>query len=103
MPSFRVALQVSEVRAGHRPAEVVDVAAAAVRRHAHLDKPDLAVEDGLAWVTVRFSIDPTGRAEEDDRAWTVADRTAAEVDRVGVVQRVRVSRRAGRDWLIVPR
>ena len=102
MPSFRVALQVSDVRPGHRPAEVVDVAAGAVRRHAHLDKPDLVVEDGLAWVTVRFSIDPTGRAEEDSRARGVATRVEAEVDRVAVVQRVRISRRAGRDWLIVP-
>ena len=103
MPSYRVALQVSDVRPGHRPAEVIDVAADAVRRRAHLDKPDLVMEDGLAWVVVRFSIEPTGRAEEDRRARTLADGVTADVGRVAVVERVRISRRAGRDWLIVPR
>lgn len=103
MPSYRVALQVTEVRAGHRPGEVLTTAAAATGRLAHLDKPDLVMEDGLPWVVVRFSIDPTGRAEEDDRAGSIADEVARAVGAVAEVQRTRVSRRVRGEWLIVAR
>ncbi|WOP19178.1 hypothetical protein [Raineyella sp. LH-20] len=103
MPSYHVALQVTEVRVGHRPAEVLATAAAATRRAAHLDTPDLVMEDGLPWVTVRFSIDPTGRAEEDRRAAAIADEVERAVGVVAEIQRTRISRRVKGEWLIVPR
>ena len=103
MPSYRVAIQVIDVRPGHRPSAVIEAAAEAVRRVAHLDKPDLVMEDRQPWVVVRFSIDPTGRAEEDVRAWRVAGHVEQAVDRVAIFDRVRVSRRVRGEWLIVPR
>ena len=103
MPSYRVALQVIDVRPGHRPSAVIEAAAGAVRQVAHLDKPDLVMEARQPWVVVRFSIDPTGRSEEDVRAWRVAARVEQEVDRVATFDRVRLSRRVRGEWLIVPR
>ncbi|MEA5154327.1 hypothetical protein [Raineyella sp.] len=101
MPSYRAELQISDVRPGHRPGEVLPVAAAATRALAHLDKPDLVMEDRLPWVVVRFSIDPTGRAEEDRRAATIADAVERAVGEVAEVARTRVSRRVKGEWLIV--
>lgn len=103
MPSYRVALQVTDVRPGHHPAAVVEAAAAAAREVAHLDKPDLVMEDRLPWVVIRFSIEPTGRTEEDVRARRVAVHVERAVGRVAGIDRVRVSRRVRGEWLIVPR
>ncbi|QGF22937.1 hypothetical protein [Raineyella fluvialis] len=102
MPSYRAELQISDVRPGHRPGEVLPLAAAATRRLAHLDKPDLVMVDRLPWVVVRFSIDPTGRSEEDDRARAIAGQVEREVAAVAEIQRTRVSRRVKGEWLIVP-
>ncbi len=103
MPSYRVALQIGDVRPGHRPGEVLPLAAAATRRLAHLDKPDLVMEDRLPWVVVRFSLEPTGRAEEDVRAGTVAAAVERAVGEAAEVTRTRVSRRVKGEWLIVVR
>lgn len=103
MPSYRVAVQVSDVRPGHRPSEVIRVAAETTRTLAHLDKPDLVLEDRLPWVVVRFSIDPSGRLEEDTRARVVAAEVERAVGAVATFDRVRVSRRVKGEWLIVPR
>ncbi|SDB80951.1 hypothetical protein GA0111570_103178 [Raineyella antarctica] len=103
MPSYRVALQVTDVRPGHRPSAVIDVAARAVREVAHLDKPDLVMEDRQPWVVVRFSIDPTGRAEEDVRARAVLAHVERAVGTVATFDRIRLSRRVRGEWLIVPR
>ncbi len=102
MPSYRVELQIADVRPGHHPASVVPIAAGAAGEEAHVDKPQLIVQDGLPWAVIRFSIDRTGRPDEDRRACDIAAHVERTVTKVADVSRTRLTRRVHGEWVIVP-
>lgn len=98
MPSFRVQLSVHGVRSGHRPSDVLDAAGRAVPEAAHCDDVRLDVPRGVPVVTVRFSIAPGNRDDEDARAWACAEAVRNVLDEVAVVSPPRVFRRRGGEW-----
>ncbi|SPF67582.1 hypothetical protein PROPJV5_0537 [Propionibacterium ruminifibrarum] len=103
MPSFRVQVSVQGMRPGHRPPEVPDTARQAVPEAAHCDDVRVDVPRGAPVVTVRFSIPPANRDDEDARAWACAETIRSALDEVAVVSAPRVLRRRGGEWLALLR
>ena len=102
MPSFRVQFQVSGLRPGHRPDEVLEVARAAVVAPLHCDDVRLDMPAGVPTVTVRFTIAGSHDAAEDARARRHGAQITQQVSQVAVVSPPRVLRRRGGSWLPIP-
>lgn len=101
MPSFRVQFQVSAVRAGHRPEEVLDAARAAVTPPMHCDDVRLDVPRGVPTVSVRFTIAHSNTADEDARARGHGADIVERMSQIAVVSPPRVLRRRGGEWIPV--
>ncbi|RLP11017.1 hypothetical protein [Propionibacterium australiense] len=101
MPSFRVELPVHGTRPGHHPSEVLDLARRALPGQAHCDDVHLAMPRGTPVVTVRFSIAPGGRDDEDARARACAEAIRELLGTVAEVSAPRMCRRRGGNWLVL--
>lgn len=101
MPSYRVQIEVLDVRAGHRPPEVMDQAVAAVGENFHVDDRQIDVIAGTARVTVRFTVPDSSDEEEAGLALMATTAALEAVDRVALVGRHWTLRRQGGRWLPV--
>lgn len=80
---------------GVSPADIVPIAASAVRELATVEASDVAVVSGAARVTVRYS------GEDDDQARGVASHTVTALQQSATVLTWLVTRRAGGRWMPV--
>lgn len=98
MPSYRLELQIGDLRSGKAPKEVMDAALASLGTH-HVDAADIKVSDGTPLILVRFTVRASSEAEEDTAAQVAARRTCEAVERVASTGRHRLLRRRYGSWL----
>lgn len=104
MPSFRAVQEISDVRPGYRPEEVLDAAAAACERSGHVvEARDIEVIAGRARIWVRYTIADAALDEEDLEAWEVADEICTSVRRIAFAGVAQPFRRVGGRWTRVGR
>jgi len=104
MPSFRAVQEISDVRPGHAPDEVLDVAVAACQASGHkVEAFDVDVIAGRARIWVRYSVADSSLDEEDTEAWEVAEAIHRAVHEVAVSGLAEPFRRIGGRWSRVRR
>jgi predicted outer membrane protein len=96
MPSYRVTLDIAELRPGASPAAVLPTARDACRAVAQVEAADVAVTGGRARIVVRFAV------TDDSDAQRVGAKASAAADRVARVTRWAVTRRASSHWIPLP-
>jgi hypothetical protein len=100
MPSYRVEVEIGDLRSGAAPQQVMDAAVASLGIH-HVDATDLTVSNGTPRILVRFTVPASSEVEEDRAAHVAARRVLEAVARVaGTGHHWLLRRRAGR-WLTV--
>lgn len=92
MPSYRVRMVVSDLRAGVDPADVLPAAADAAREHVTVEASTLEVVRNEPRLTVRFE------APDDLTAAQVGQVVVRRTDALVVVEVSRVTRRWGSRW-----
>lgn len=92
MPSYRVRMVVSDLRAGVDPAHVLPAAADAAREHVVVEATSLEVVRGEPRLTVRYE------AADDLTAAQVGQAVVRRTDELVVVEVSRVTRRWGARW-----
>ena len=101
MPSYRTRLQIGDLRPGHRPEEVMELAEAAVQATHVLAAKDVEVVSRVPRIVLRFTVPASHRAGEDAEAVGVGARMAEAVSGVAVTGRLDVLRRDGGRWVPV--
>jgi len=104
MPSFRAVQEISDVRPGHAPTEVLEAAVAACEASGHnVESRDIEVIAGRARIWVRYTIADSSTDEEDREAWEVAQAVRTGVRAVAHGGLAQPYRRIGGRWARVPR
>ncbi len=97
MPSFRLELEIGQLRPGRDPNEVMDTARAGLGDF-HVDATDIAVAAGTPRILLRFSVPDSSEAEENQLARLAAVHTRDAVDVVASTGQLWVLRRRGGRW-----
>jgi hypothetical protein len=92
MPSFRVTLEIGELRAGVAPESVLPAAAAAAAGLTIVEASSLDVVRGSARITVRFT------ADDDASAFGMGTQVARKTRSLAEVPSWLVTRRVGAEW-----
>lgn len=104
MPSFRAVQEISDVRPGHAPDEVLDAAVAACAAAGiTVEARDVEVIAGRARIWVRYTVADGALEEEDREAWAIADEICTAVRRVAFAGVAQPFRRVGGRWARVAR
>ena len=98
MPSFRLELEIGELRPGRAPDDVMDAARASLGDH-HVDATDIAVTAGTPRILLRFTVPDSSETEENQCARLAAVRTRDVVSEVAGTGQLWVLRRRGGRWL----
>ncbi|MHA7174617.1 hypothetical protein [Arthrobacter monumenti] len=98
MPSFRALLSILELRPGHRPEDVMESATAAVGSAHLIEAHHLDVVAGIPRITVRFMVETSTDADENDAACQAATNMRHAVQQVADVGRLGVLRRNRGRW-----
>ena len=98
MPSFRLELEIGELRPGRAPNEVMDAARSALSAH-HVDATDIAVSHGTPRILVRFTVPDSSEADENQAARLAAVQARDSVLGVAGTGQLWVMRRRGGRWL----
>lgn len=85
MPSYRLELEIGDLRHGKAPHEVMDAALLSLAAH-HVDASDIRLIDGVPCINVRFTVPASSNAEEDAAAQVAASRAREEVQRVATTR-----------------
>ncbi len=99
MPSYRVSVAVHDLHPGVAPEEVLPAAVEAVAARHHVDADRLDVVRGVARIGVRFTVPPTGEAEEEARARATVEAAVDAVERLATWSDARLERRDGGRWV----
>lgn len=97
MPSFRLELEIGQLRPGHEPNEVMDTAIGSLGGF-HVDATDIAVTAGTPRILLRFTVPDSGEADENQSARVAAVGTRDAVDHVAATGQLWVLRRRGGRW-----
>ncbi len=100
VPSYRVELEIGDLRPGRTPKEVMNVALDACGEH-HVDASDVAVFNGIPRIVIRFSVPASSDDAENAAARATADRIREAVEAVARSGRRRILRRRRGAWLPV--
>lgn len=98
MPSFRLELEIGQLRPGHNPGEVMDTAKASLVDY-HVDATDIAVTAGTPRILLRFSVPESSEAEENQAARLAAVHARDAVGEVAGTGQLWVLRRRDGRWL----
>lgn len=98
MPSFRLELEIGNLRPGRRPGDVMDTARAALDGH-HIDATDIEIRGGTPRILLRFSVPDSGEPAENHAARLAAVRARDEVEAVAETGQLWVLRRRGGRWV----
>lgn len=101
MPSFRVSVEIEDVRPGHPPDTVLEVARAAVSTVAHVDDSFIGMSGHVPYVAVRFAVEPSSDNEEQANAESVSRHLLTALTPVARLGEWRLHRRRKGDWLPV--
>ncbi|WP_420174941.1 hypothetical protein [Luteococcus sp. OSA5] len=101
MPSYRVQMEILGLRPGNRPEAVLDDAVTAIAENFHVDDRQVDVVAGTARITVRFTVPDSSDKEEQELAQMATAAAHEAVDRIAVIGRYWILRRAGGRWLPV--
>ncbi len=99
MPSFRATIQITGLRPGHDPKEVLDVAVAAVGSAHVVEANQLDIVAGVPRITVRFMVEASEYDAENQFARNAAVSMAHGVNTVATTGVLRTFRRSTGKWL----
>ncbi|WP_125610179.1 hypothetical protein [Specibacter cremeus] len=99
MPSFRASLQITGLRPGHAPEEVMDTAVAVVGSAHVVEANQLDIVAGVPRITVRFMVEASEYDGENAAARDAAANMRHGVDRIATTGALRVFRRSAGKWL----
>ncbi len=101
MPSYRLELEIGDLRPGRTPDEVMEFARSSLGHH--VDATDITVVDGSPRILLRFTVPASNAAGEDMAAHAASLRTREGVELVAGTGRDRLLRRHRGSWLAVRR
>ncbi|GAA4660931.1 hypothetical protein [Arthrobacter cryoconiti] len=99
MPSFRATLQITGLRPGHAPGEVMDMAIAVVGSSHVVEANQLDVVAGVPRITIRFMVEASEYDSENRSARDTAASLAHGVNSVATTGVLRTYRRSAGKWL----
>ena len=99
MPSFRAQLNITGLRPGHLPEQVMEAAVDGVGSAHVVEANQLDVVAGVPRITVRFTVDPNSYDAEDRQALQTAANMRHAVEQVATTERLAVLRRSRGKWL----
>jgi hypothetical protein len=98
MPSFRAQLNITGLRPGHVPEQVMEAAVDAVGSAHVVEANQLDVVAGVPRITVRFTVDPNAYDAENRQALQAAANMRHAVEQVATTDRLAVLRRSRGKW-----
>lgn len=98
MPSYRLELEIGDLRPGTAPQQVMEAALASLLVE-HVDATDIQVVDGTARILVRFTVPASSDAEEGEAAQAAARHAREAVEHIASTGRSRLLRRHRGSWL----
>lgn len=98
MPSYRLELEIGDLRHGKAPHEVMDAALLSLAAHP-VDASDIRLIDGVPCIIVRFTVPASSDAQEDAAAQVAASRACEGVRRVATTRGHRLLRGRHGRWL----
>ncbi|MEO6531020.1 MAG: hypothetical protein ABI563_00680 [Specibacter sp.] len=101
MPSFRATIQITGLRPGHAPEEVMDVAVAAVGAAHVVEANQLDIVAGIPRITVRFMVEASEHDAENQFARNAAVSMAHGINTVATTGALRTARRSAGKWLLI--
>ncbi|WP_207345554.1 hypothetical protein [Arthrobacter sp. E3] len=101
MPSFRATIQITGLRPGHAPEEVMDMAVFTVGAAHVVEANQLDVVAGVPRITVRFMVEASEYDAENQQARNAAASMAHGVNTVAVSGMLRLFRRSAGKWLVL--
>ncbi|MCH8614302.1 hypothetical protein [Arsenicicoccus dermatophilus] len=99
MPSYRITLDILDVLPGHAPPEVLETAVRTVRATHVVEADGLDVVGGMPRIWVRFTVDASGRDDEEHDARMVRARVVHAVAQVARCRNGRAARRVRDRWV----
>lgn len=97
MPSYRLELEIGDLRPGMTPDQVMEAARSSLGHH--VDATDIAVVGGTPRILLRFTVPASSSSEEDAAARQAVRDTRKGVDLVASTGRDRLLRRRRGSWL----
>jgi len=97
VPSYRLELEIGDLRPGKTPNQVMEAALSSLGHH--VDATDITVIDGTARILVRFTVPASSAAGEDTTAQVAARHTCEAVEPIASTGRHRLLRRRRGSWL----
>ncbi len=97
VPSYRLELEIGDLRPGKTPNQVMEAALSSLGRH--VDATDIAVIDGTARILVRFTVPASSAVGEDTAAHVAADHAREAVEHIASTGGHRLLRRSRGSWL----
>ena len=97
VPSYRLELEIGDLRPGKTPNQVMEAALSSLGHH--VDATDITVIDGTARILVRFTVPASSAAGEDTAAQVAARHTREAVEHIASTGRHRLVRRRRGSWL----
>jgi hypothetical protein len=99
MPSFRATLQITGLRPGHAPGEVMDLAVAVVASRHVVEANQLDIVGGVPRITVRFMVEASEYDAENHLARDAAASLRHGVEPAATTGALRTCRRSAGKWL----
>lgn len=101
MPSFRATLEITGLRPGHAPEEVMEMAVAVVATSHVVEANQLDIVAGMPRITVRFTVEANEYDAENRLARAAAASMEHGVNTVATTGTLKAYRRSAGKWLMV--
>ena len=97
MPSYRLELEIGDLRPGRTPNQVMNAVLSSLEHH--IDATDITVIDGTPRILVRFTVPASSAAGEDTAAQVAVRHTREAVQHIASTGGHRLLRRRRGSWL----
>jgi hypothetical protein len=97
VPSYRLELEIGDLRPGKTPDQVMDAAQSSLGHH--VDATDIALVRGTPRILLRFTVPASSAAEEDAAARLAAHHAHVAVEGIASTGRSHLLRRRRGSWL----
>ena len=99
MPSFRATVQITGLRPGHAPEEVMDMAVSVVASAHVVEANQLDIVGGVPRITVRFMVEASEYDTENSQARDAAANLRHGLNTVASTGALQVFRRSAGKWI----
>ncbi|WBL19245.1 MULTISPECIES: hypothetical protein [Citricoccus] len=99
MPSYRTVLQIGDLRPGHTPPQVMTTARASLAALFTVESTDIEVVARVPQIVLRFTVEATSDAEEQQLAVLAVRRMRAAVSEVAATGTAELFLRRGGRWV----